>query len=225
MSWVLGLLAIGIIIDNIGRPAHEDPAGEHRPWGGREDLGGGADTVGNPHRAQFIQFELFELFSFLHLDNEFSIERFEPTVSQSTVSSPPRRTAFAGCVCDLSLPDEPRRTIDELAQQLEASEVGMIRLETLIELELLNFRAFRACPLIEIRRAILYRAIRADSISVKSSLPPSPGGVARRAAAATGLHQRKRNPRPRPQKFSKSVFGIYFSQFIVLFVYTGYLGF
>ena len=48
-------------------------------------LGRGDDTVGNPHRAQISQFELFLL---LELDNILSIERFEPTVSQSTVSSP-----------------------------------------------------------------------------------------------------------------------------------------
>ena len=50
---------------------------------GRED-----DTVGNPHRANIYQFELFELILLLKLDKQFSIEQFEPTVSQSTVSSP-----------------------------------------------------------------------------------------------------------------------------------------
>ena len=50
------------------------------------------------------------------------------------------------------------------------SEGGMIWLETLIELK---FRAFRDYPLIEIRQTILYRAIRGNSISVNSTLPPS----------------------------------------------------
>ena len=48
----------------------------------------GDDTIGNHHQAQISQFELFELFLLLKLDNQFSIEQFEPTVSQSTVSSP-----------------------------------------------------------------------------------------------------------------------------------------
>ena len=49
---------------------------------GGTTLGRGDDTVGNPHRAQMYQFELAIL---LKLDVEFSIERSEPTVSQSTV--------------------------------------------------------------------------------------------------------------------------------------------
>ena len=52
-------------------------------------IGGGHDAVGNPHRAQICQFELFELIVLLTLVNNLYIERFEPTVSQSTVSSPP----------------------------------------------------------------------------------------------------------------------------------------
>ena len=51
-------------------------------------IGRGDDTVGNPHRAHFSPFELFELFLFLELDKQLSIEQFEPTVSQSTVSPP-----------------------------------------------------------------------------------------------------------------------------------------
>ena len=46
----------------------------------------GDDTVGNPHRAQIDQFELFELI--LLLDKRLPVERFEATVSQSTVPSP-----------------------------------------------------------------------------------------------------------------------------------------
>ena len=49
----------------------------------------GIDTVGNPHRTQISQFELFELILLLKLDKQFSIEQFEPTVSQSTVPFPP----------------------------------------------------------------------------------------------------------------------------------------
>ena len=51
-------------------------------------FGRGDDTVGNPHRAQIYQLELFQLFILLKVDKQLSIERFEPTVSQSTVSSP-----------------------------------------------------------------------------------------------------------------------------------------
>ena len=51
---------------------------------GRED-----DTVGNPHRAQIYRFELFELILLLKLDKHFPVERFEATVSQSTVSPTP----------------------------------------------------------------------------------------------------------------------------------------
>ena len=55
-------------------------------------LGRGDETVGNPHRAQISQFELFELILLLKLDKQFPIEQFEPTVSQSTVPSPPLRS-------------------------------------------------------------------------------------------------------------------------------------
>ena len=53
------------------------------------EVGRGDDTVGDPHRAGISQLELFELILLLKLDKYFSIEQFEPTVSQSTVSSPP----------------------------------------------------------------------------------------------------------------------------------------
>ena len=55
-------------------------------------VGRGDDTVGNPPRAQISQFELFELILLLKLDKQFSVERFEATVSQSTVPSPPPNT-------------------------------------------------------------------------------------------------------------------------------------
>ena len=40
----------------------------------------GYNTVGNPHRSQMYQFELFELIISLALYKRFSIEQFEPTV-------------------------------------------------------------------------------------------------------------------------------------------------
>ena len=48
----------------------------------------GDDTVGNTHRAQIHKFELFVLILFLKVDRQLSIDQFEQTVSQSTVSSP-----------------------------------------------------------------------------------------------------------------------------------------
>ena len=51
----------------------------------------GDATVGNPHRAQIYQFESFELTLLLQLQKQLSIERFEPTVSQSTVPCPPSK--------------------------------------------------------------------------------------------------------------------------------------
>ena len=48
----------------------------------------GDDAVGNPHRAQIVQFELFDLILLLNLDKQFPVEHFEATVSQSTVPSP-----------------------------------------------------------------------------------------------------------------------------------------
>ena len=44
------------------------------------------DRVGNPHRARTSQLELFELFYLIEVDKRFSIEQFEPTVCQSTVT-------------------------------------------------------------------------------------------------------------------------------------------
>ena len=52
-------------------------------------FGRGDDTVGDPHRAQISQFELFELSILSELDKQFPVEQFEATVSQSTVPSPP----------------------------------------------------------------------------------------------------------------------------------------
>ena len=42
-------------------------------------IGSGDDTVGNPHRAQIVQFELFELILLLKLDKQLSVEQFEAT--------------------------------------------------------------------------------------------------------------------------------------------------
>ena len=58
-------------------------------WPSAARIGRGDDTVGNPHRAQISQLELFEFILLLKLDKQFSIEQFEPTVSRSTVPSPP----------------------------------------------------------------------------------------------------------------------------------------
>ena len=52
-------------------------------------FGRGDDTAGDPHRAQFCQFELFELILLLKLDKRVPVERFEATASRSTVPSPP----------------------------------------------------------------------------------------------------------------------------------------
>ena len=49
---------------------------------------GGRIRLENPHRAQIYQFELFELVLLSKLDNQFHVEQFEATVSQSTVPSP-----------------------------------------------------------------------------------------------------------------------------------------
>ena len=57
--------------------------------GGR--IGRGDDTVGNPHRAQISQFELFELILSLKLDKQLAVEQFEATASQSAVITPPPR--------------------------------------------------------------------------------------------------------------------------------------
>ena len=52
-------------------------------------IGRGDDTIGNPRRTQIYQFEFFELILLLKLDRKLPVERFEATVSQSTVPSPP----------------------------------------------------------------------------------------------------------------------------------------
>ena len=54
----------------------------------REVIGSVDDTVGNPHRTQISQLELFELILLSKLDKQLPVERFEATVSQSAVPSP-----------------------------------------------------------------------------------------------------------------------------------------
>ena len=88
---------------------------------------------------------------------------------------------------------------------------GMMRLETLIKLKLFNssfsssissIRVVRAYPPVEIRQTVPCRAIRVNSISVDSTLPPSyadcrPPGDGRAAPKATGCA-----PRARPSSAS-----------------------
>ena len=56
----------------------------------------GYDTVGNHHRAQVAQFELFEFVLILEEDKQLPVEQFEATVSQSAVSCPPSWLAAHG---------------------------------------------------------------------------------------------------------------------------------
>ena len=53
-----------------------------------------------------------------------------------------------------------------------SSEVGMIRLETLIELNIVSSSCSSLIIIRLVFETIIYRAIRADSISVNSTLPP-----------------------------------------------------
>ena len=69
-------------------------------------IGRGGDTLGNPHRAQIYQFELFELILCVNLDKQLSIEQFEATVSQSTV---PPLLKLANSWCAGWEPDPPFR--------------------------------------------------------------------------------------------------------------------
>ena len=86
---------------------------------------------------------------------------------------PPSTSLIASCV-PVHIPAYP--------SEPQHSEGGMIRLETLNELNYVNssisnsnfsIRAFRAYPLIGIRRTVPCRAIRGNIISVNSTLPPS----------------------------------------------------
>ena len=46
------------------------------------------DTDGNPHRAQMVWFELFEIILLVKLYKQLLVEQFEATVSRSAVPSP-----------------------------------------------------------------------------------------------------------------------------------------
>ena len=46
-------------------------------WARAVRVGRGDDTVGNPHRAQIAQFELFEFILVLKLGKQFPVEQFE----------------------------------------------------------------------------------------------------------------------------------------------------
>ena len=77
--------------------------------------------------------------------------------------TPPHKVSARGrCFRSLSF---------HISPALEEFGRGVIRLETLIELKCLN-SFFRVYPLVEIRQTVPYRAMRADSISVNSTLPP-----------------------------------------------------
>ena len=62
----------------------------------RSIVGRGDDTVGNPHRAQIVQFELFDFILLLKLDKQFPVEQFEAAASQSTAPSLPLKEAASG---------------------------------------------------------------------------------------------------------------------------------
>ena len=59
----------------------------------------GDATVGNPHRAQISEFELFEIILLLEFDKQFPVEQFEATVSQSAVPSPPLKNTHVAYGC------------------------------------------------------------------------------------------------------------------------------
>ena len=61
----------------------------------------GDDTVGNPCRAQIAQFELFEISLLWKLDKQFPVKRFEATVSQSAVPSPPLKVSPIGKIVQM----------------------------------------------------------------------------------------------------------------------------
>ena len=61
----------------------------------------GDDTVGNPRRAQIAQFELFEISLLWKLDKQFPVKRFEATVSQSAVPSPPLKVSPIGKIVQM----------------------------------------------------------------------------------------------------------------------------
>ena len=60
-------------------------------------IGRGDDTVGNRHRAQISQFELFEMILLLKLDKQLPVEQFEATVSVNS-TLPPSYTSSSSCL-------------------------------------------------------------------------------------------------------------------------------
>ena len=82
-------------------------------------VGRGDGTVGNTHRAQICQIEFFELIIVLTLDKQVSIEQFEPTASQSTVSASPLSNGASRGHLLGGHPENPR---------LRAAELGHHRL-------------------------------------------------------------------------------------------------
>ena len=78
--------------------AAADAAARRGPGG---VLGRGDDTVGDPHRAQIPQFELFELILLLRLIRQtFPCRAIRGnSISRSTVPSPPPRYTIAACYC------------------------------------------------------------------------------------------------------------------------------
>ena len=68
----------------------------------------GDDAVGNPHRAQISQFQLFQLILLSKLDKQFYLEPFEATVSQSRAPSPPSQVRLLGAGGARGLARAPR---------------------------------------------------------------------------------------------------------------------
>ena len=91
-TWAYGY---GFSYVNRRRVALEAPPREP-PRGPSRMVGRGDDAVGNPHRAQIVQFQLFESILLLKLAKQFPVERFEAEVSEQTVPSPP--LAVARCL-------------------------------------------------------------------------------------------------------------------------------
>ena len=87
--------------------------------GGRERTsplgrGGWFDTVGNPRRAPIVQCELFELILLLKLDQQFPVEWFEATASQSTVPSPPLNLGVSSRGARVALVESPNSQVARL---------------------------------------------------------------------------------------------------------------
>ena len=123
----------------------------------------------------------------------------------------------------------------------QISEGGMIRLESLLELKFINssisssnfsIRAFRAYPLVEIRRTVPCRAIRGSSISVSSIIPPSTRHPIPRPPPRLGHRPREVHPGPdsRPWSDVNTYIYIYIyiyihiCTYIYIYIYNRHLG-